>query len=152
MSVEPAAVQAQYQNPAERYVQYLDNGVTALLEGAPHLDYTFWGMALLAFVFISNYAPNTLTSEFSPWYHLTGFHPDVSVCRFAFGQLVSVGKVASDQKRKFDTRNSKAYAVVISHCRNGSTLVYYPSKLGHRKVFPRVNVDEIVVPYEYHDN
>jgi hypothetical protein len=148
MRIEPAAVEAQYQNPAERYVQYLDNGVAALLEGAQHLDYTFWGMALLAFVFVSNYAPNTLTGEFSPWYHLTGHHPDVSVCKFSFGQLVSVGKVASDKKRKFDTRNAKAYAVGSSHCRNGATLVYYPSKLGYKKVFPRVNVDEIVVPID----
>jgi hypothetical protein len=30
--------------------------------------------------------------------------------------------------------------------RNCSTLVFYPSKLGQRKVFPRVNVDAIVVP------
>jgi hypothetical protein len=148
MVVEPAAVEAQYQNPAERYVQYIDNGVAAMLEGAPHLDYTFWGMALLAFVFISNYAPNTLTGEYSPWYHLTGYHPDVSVCRFSFGQLVSVGKVKSDKKRKFDTRNTKAYAVGASHCRNGATLVYYPSKLGYKKVFPRINVDAIVIPEE----
>ena len=28
-------------------------------------------------------------------------------------------------------------------------MVYYPSKFGHRKVFPRVNVDAIVVPEEY---
>ena len=152
MLVEPAAVEAQYQNPAERYVQYIDNGVAAMLEGARHLDYTFWGMALLAFVFISNYAPNTLTGEYSPWYHLTGFHPDVSVCRFSFGQLVSVGKVASDKKRKFDTRNVKAYAVGSSHCRNGATLVYYPSKLGYKKVFPRVNVDSIVVPIEVQES
>jgi hypothetical protein len=148
MRIEPAAVEAQYQNPAERYVQYLDNGVAAMLEGAQHLDYTFWGMALLAFVFVSNYAPNTLTGEFSPWYHLTGHHPDVSCCRFSFGQLVSVGKVASDKKRKFDPRNAKAYAVGSSHCRNGATLVYYPDKLGVKKVFPRVNVDAIVVPLD----
>jgi hypothetical protein len=67
-----------------------------MLEGAKYLDYTFWGMALLSFVYISNYAPNTLTGEYSPWYHLTGAHPDVSVCHFAFGQLISVGKVISD--------------------------------------------------------
>jgi hypothetical protein len=38
MIVEPAAVEAQYQNPAERYVQYIDNGVAAMLEGAKDLD------------------------------------------------------------------------------------------------------------------
>ena len=86
-------------------------------------------MALLAFVFISNYAPNTLTGEYSPWYHMTGFHPDVSVCRFNFGQMVSVGKVKSDKKRKFDTKNSKAYAVGTTHCRNGAILVYYQSSV-----------------------
>jgi len=62
---EPASVDSLYQNVSERHIQHVDKGITTLLAASPLLDQSFWGLALLSFVFTSNLCPNTLTIDVS---------------------------------------------------------------------------------------
>ena len=152
IAFEPAAVDNQNQNPVERHVQFVDTSVAACMDEAvkdEYVDQTFWGLAVLSFIVAANYSPNTLTKDVSPWYRLTGKHPDLSnTCKFPFGQRVTVARTKQEKKKqyKFGTNNEVGIAVGSVTFNNGSTLVYLPKRTGYKSVFPRVNVQAISQP------
>jgi len=76
--LEPAVAEEQYCNPVERYVQYFKPATSAILASQANLGQEFWPFALLAAIFAWNCSINTLSGDYSPLYHLTGKHPDIS--------------------------------------------------------------------------
>ena len=80
-------------NPVERYVQYFKPATSAILASQTNLDQEFWPFALLAAVFAWNCSINSLSGDYSPLYHLTGKHPDISECfKYKFGQKLIISK------------------------------------------------------------
>ena len=146
IAYEPAAVEAQYQNPVERHIQQLDKCVSTNLAAAEDLEPNFWGLCVLGYAVVANYTPNELSGKYSPWYEVTGKHPDLSeTCKFPFGQGVTVAKTKHELKSRFrfTTRNEFGVAVGSTTHGNGSTLVYLPSR---NKVYMRINVIELKPP------
>jgi len=91
--LEPAVAEEQYCNPVERYVQYFKPATSAILASQTNLDQEFWPFALLAAVFAWNCSINSLSGDYSPLYHLTGKHPDISECfKYKFGQKLIISK------------------------------------------------------------
>ena len=119
------------------------------MEGAEEVTSAFWGLCVLGFATVHNYTPNTASGTFSPHYHLTGKHPDLSeTCKFPFGQLVTVAKTNQELRGmfKFNTKNDIGLAVGSVTYNNKSTFVYIPSHTGAKMVFPRINVRAINSP------
>jgi hypothetical protein len=140
MEYEPAGVDAQYQNPVERHIQQLDKCVSTNLAAAEDLEPNFWGLCVLGYSVAANFTPNDLSGKYSPWYEVTGSHPDLSeTCKFPFGQRVTVAKTKQELRGKFrfTTRNDFGIAIGSTTHANGSTFVYLPSR---NKIFQRLNV------------
>ena len=119
------------------------------MEGANEVTPAFWGLFVLGFATVYNYTPNTASGIYSPHYHLTGKHPDLSeTCKFPFGQLVTVAKTNQEMRGmfKFSTKNDIGLAVGSVTYNNKSTFVYIPSHTGSKMVFPRINVRAINSP------
>jgi hypothetical protein len=143
---EPAAPEAQYQNPVEKGVQYVDNGVSTLLE-ASKLDHSYWGLALLSFIRNANLTPNKLSGEYSPHYHLTGKHPDLSnTSLYPFGQEVTVSRLKNEKEGRFSTRKLKGIAVGSTISNNGATLIRFHDRNSNKIALTRVNVRPLVLP------
>jgi hypothetical protein len=152
IEIEDSSVDCQFQNPVERHIQNLDNVVAASFH-ASRLEKQFQGLCLLSSVTVLNYTPNELSGEYSPWYCLTGRHPDLSnTCKYPFGQSCIIAKTKRERVigEKFEVKNFKGYAMGSVLSRNGSTLVYIPGRKGHQYVFERKFVKPIsLAPKDY---
>jgi hypothetical protein len=131
LTVEPAAPECQFQNDCERSMQTVLKGVASIFVTAVFLSHHFWSLALLAFLNASNCTPNTQSGDYSPEYHLTGRHPDISKrFKFAFGQPVASVVLKQDSVERKRTFTFAPYAdfgyAVGSVPHTGATLVYYP--------------------------
>jgi hypothetical protein len=148
---DPAAPECQFQNDVERSVQTVIKGVGAVLSRQLFLNHQFWALALLAFLFASNCTPNTLSGDYSPWYHITHRHPQISKWfKFYFGQpIVAVTLAQAKSSFKFACHGEFGYAVGSSEGSNGATLVYLPSR-GTHAVYSRLDVRPIKLgPHSY---
>ena len=147
--VEPAAPEAQFQDPAERSMQTVEKGVAAVLVHQFHLGNKMWPTALLAFLMASNCCPNKLSGEYSPYYWVTGKHPDIMRWfKFYWGQpVVSVVLRQQQSKFTFAPHAEYGFAVGSTCCANGATLVYIPAR-GSRKFYVRRDVRAVKLGLE----
>jgi hypothetical protein len=133
ITVNPAAPECQYQNPAERSIQTLLKGVGTMFVVANYLSNSFWALAIISFLDACNCTPNKRSGEYSPHFHLTGQHPNIDKrFRFVFGQpvvsiLLKVDKQAIKQTNTFAPAAEYGYAVGSIEL-NFSTLVYLPHR------------------------
>jgi hypothetical protein len=146
--MEPAAPECQFQNPVERHVQTVQKGVGSMFVRQNNLGDEFWGLALSMFVQARNVCPNKISGEFSPWYFMTGKHPDVPRrFKFYFGEpVVSVILRAQVDSFTFTPYGEFGYAVGSIESTSGATLVYIPSRSGTR-VYHRLDVRRLNTDY-----
>ena len=137
ISLQPAGVQAQNQNPVERTVQTLIKGVGAVLIDQYTLSSRRWDLAVEYWIDRHNATPNSKCDDGQscPYTEVTGLVPDVEK-QFAipFGCPVTVNDPEGKQS-KFDIRNKYGIAVGHSSNGNGDTKVIIPSigiTNGHR--------------------
>jgi hypothetical protein len=144
VTTDPAAPESQFQNDVERSVQTVVKGVGAVLARQLFLSNIFWHLALIAFIHASNCCPNTLSDDYSPWYHITHKHPNIPKWfKFYFGQpVVSVVLRQHKGSFKFAPHSEFGYAVGSSLGSNGATLVYIPSR-GTDAVYERYDVRHV---------
>ena len=91
-----------YQNAAERQIQTIEKGVSALLHGQEFCGREIWGFAFLHLIDLRNHAPNVHTGLKSPEMIITGQKPDLrNIFLFKFGQVVC-GAVPDQKLWKFD--------------------------------------------------
>jgi hypothetical protein len=127
--IESAAPECQFQNPSERGIQTMAKGVGAMFCKQNYLSNKTWNLAVLAWIDASNVCPNETSGDYSPEYHLTKVHPNLSRFRFYYGQpVVSVILKKQQQNFTFSPHGEFGYAVGSASKWNGSTLVYVPSK------------------------
>lgn len=112
IEVHPAAPGCQYQNATERDIQTATKTVATMLAAQPHIDETFWGLALLSYSDTALAVPSVASGEFSPWYRITGYHPDLQKrFLFPFGQTV-ISRIPESQRAfKFNPHGELGIAV-----------------------------------------
>jgi hypothetical protein len=151
IEVNSAAPEAQYQNFVERFIQTAVRGIATTLVAQQFLDNSFWGMALLAWIRAWNCRPNQSSDQFTPEFHLTGRHPDISLqFQYAFGSSIvsrvlnSSSRTKKEEKFKFQPTGELGYVVGNTHSGNGASLIFFPNK-GSNVAFPRVDIRPIAV-------
>jgi hypothetical protein len=145
--INAAAPSAQYQNFVERFIQTAIHGIATSLLAQPHLDNSFWALALQAWIGAWNCRPNSSCVVGSPVFALTGRHPDVSVrFQFPFGAPVSSRTLETRAHPfKFAPSGELGYVVGNTESINGASLVFFPGK-STTQVFPRVDLQLLKLP------
>ena len=142
---EHSAPYAHYQNLAERHVQSVTKGVSAMLHGQRYLKADHWNRALFHFIDCANHTPNANTKELSPHQILTGDSTNLSkTFQYAFGDLVSVSIPDALKKGKFDLRNDLGIYLGQPDQSVDSGIVFLPSTGEEviRTGLSLVNIDE----------
>ena len=137
---------SQYQNFVERFIQTAIHGIATTLLAQSHLDNSFWGLALHAWILAWNCRLNSSSVLGTPMFSMTGRHPDVSVLfKHAFGAAVSSRTLPNPHRRqsfKFDPSGELGFVVGSTGSANGASLVYFPGKSTHMG-FPRVDLQPL---------
>jgi hypothetical protein len=147
---DPAGVDAQYQDPAERYIQDLKHKTAALLDGQAHLSQRLWPYAMQFYVNGYNSQPNSKNEESCPLLELKGNYPNVSRDhKFQFGQPVVVLKTEQEKLRAadWDPKAELGFVVMNATSSNGAVGVIIPSR-SHVRVFNRIEVKAIILTQE----
>jgi hypothetical protein len=136
-------------------------GISSMFARQNYLGKEFWGLAVLMFINTRNVCPNELSGIYSPYYFMTGKHPNIHRrFKFYFGEpVISVILRAQESSFTFSSRGELGYVVGSLDSLNGATLLYIPSKsntrLYQRLDVRRVKIEEIksnqVTPYENSD-
>jgi hypothetical protein len=147
VTIDPAAVGKQNQNPVEREVQTLIKGVGCLLLDQDSLSSKWWCYAVQSWVQTANCRPNTnpaIENSTSPIELITGVAPDIeSKFLFPFGCPVTfITPTGRDQH--FSPSSKKGIAVGTTEGSNGATLVLVPGR--GLKSFPRADVQRLDLP------
>ena len=141
IQMETSAPYRHHQNGAERYVQTILKGTSALLHSQLWLRADHWNDALLHYIDTRNHTPNSKTVTQSPAEIITGNRIDINrTFKFAFGDIVAVG-VPNDKKLwKLDVKND--IGIFIGRVSNSidTYRIYFPAQ---RKVFDRGSVHKI---------
>lgn len=161
VTIDSAAPECQFQNPVERHIQTLMKGISSMFARQNYLGKEFWGLAVLMFINSRNVCPNKLSGIYSPYYFMTGKHPNIHRrFKFYFGEpVISVILRAQESSFTFSSRGELGYVVGSLGSLNGATLLYIPSKsntpLYQRLDVRRIKIEEIksnqVTPYENSD-
>lgn len=137
---------SQYQNFVERFIQTAIHGIATTLLAQCHLDNSFWGLALHAWIYAWNCRLNSSSVLGTPMFSMTGRHPDVSVLfKHAFGAPVSSRTLPDTHRRntfKFEPSGELGFVVGSTGSANGASLVYFPGKSTHMG-FPRVDLQSL---------
>ena len=116
-----------YQNAAERQIQTIEKGVSALLHDQEFCGREIWGFALLHFIDLRNHTPNVHTGLKSPEMIITGRRPDLrNTFLFKFGQLVACGVVPDQKLWKFDLKSDLGIYVFNPRDMVRGCGVYFP--------------------------
>jgi hypothetical protein len=91
ITLDPAAVNSQFQNPVEREIQTVNKGVATLFADQHLLTPAFWPYAVQFWIHTANASP--MSSDMSPLELVTNVVPDISTTfRFPFGCPVTSSK------------------------------------------------------------
>ena len=126
--VDSAAPEQQCQNPAERTIRTVNHTVATMLIDQHFLGRDSWAKAVIFMGTTSNALPNTLSGEYSPEYHLTGVHPDISRFRFKFGQPVICPRLIATRQRdgfRFSPYGQLGFYVGSAGL-HGDSLIHFP--------------------------
>ena len=145
VSLLPANVEMQQQNPVERHIQTLDNNDAALMVNQDLLSGAWWGMSKLATVQTMNAVTNTLCPDSTPDEVFEDRHTDVSrQFRYPFGQAVIATRTGPSVKTPGRLRNELGVVVGMGNPHNGATLVWFPER-GTHLVSPRFHMHALTL-------
>jgi hypothetical protein len=102
----PAATEAQYQNPVERFVRALKDNMAAMMFSQKALLPSFWGLCFLMAIQARNLSPNSVSPQSQP--------PVLSV----MGLLVDIPKNATHYFGELVVIKKTGPKVSVPHTRN----------------------------------
>lgn len=141
IKAESSAPYRHHQNGAERHIQTIIKGTSALLHGQPWLRADSWAEALRTYVQCRNRTPNSHTGSQSPHEVITKRITDLSTSfSFSFGDLVAVGVPKELRKWKFDLRNDLGIYVGQVEGSSSTHRIYNPYT---HKVYDRGSVNKL---------
>jgi hypothetical protein len=146
---DPAGVEAQYQNPAERYIQEVGKNGANLLIAQVHLSQNYWTHSVRFFVNAHNAMPNSKNEASCPLIELKNIYPNLAHHKFEFGQPVVVLKTEAEKQKgtAWDSNAELGFIVQNAVSSNGAVGVIIPCR-SYVKVFERIEVKSIIMTEE----
>jgi hypothetical protein len=145
ITLDPAAVNSQFQNPVEREVQTVNKGVATLFADQHLLTPAFWPYAVQFWIHTANSSP--MSSDISPLELVTNVVPDISTTfRFPFGCPVTSSK-EGPKVALTHAKSEIGIALGTSSGSNKSVLIYIPGR--GIKPFNRLNVQLLHINFPY---